>query len=67
MIRVNRNACPCVLCAVEQSEYTLLLKGEDEMNDNNDSYTAFSGIVLGVIGGCILWAAVYLVYQMAQS
>lgn len=34
---------------------------------DGDDYTAFDGIVLAVIGGCILWAALYLVYQMVQS
>lgn len=25
---------------------------------------AFDGIILGVIGGCVLWSALYLVYQI---
>lgn len=29
-----------------------------------DEYNTFDGIVTGVIGGCILWSALYLVYQI---
>ena len=42
--------------------------GDDYIKQvDEDSYTAFDGIVLGVIGGCVLWSALYLVYQMVQS
>ena len=37
------------------------------MTKHNDEYTTFDGIILGVIGGCVLWSALYLVYKMVQS
>jgi hypothetical protein len=33
----------------------------------DDAYTTFDGIVLGVIAGCVLWSALYLIWQMVQS
>ena len=36
----------------------------DDYIPENDSYTTFDGIVLGVIGGVMIWAALYLVYQV---
>ncbi len=40
-----------------------LLRG-DTVKDDDDQYTVFDSIVLGVIGGLMIWAALYLVYQV---
>ncbi len=40
---------------------------DDDYIKQDDNYSAFDGIVLGVIVGCVLWAALYLCWQVVQS
>jgi len=36
----------------------------DDPPKNDAGSTAFDGVVLGVFGGCALWAALYLAYHI---